>query len=187
MGFPVLVRWHLYIDSAPRASTATMLTNTSTLNMRGTTLHWRHNGRGGVSNHHTHDCSLNRLFRLGSKKTSQLRVTGLCAGNSPVNSPHKWPVTRKMIPLDDVIMEFSRSNLANIMVACALPPCVAKSSVAMLLTIYEVGRSLSYMREDFNYLGRVNMEEWQNLYIRMFLLNNLTCKEFLLSNPEECV
>ena len=23
----------------------------------------------------------------------------------PVNSPHKWPVTRKMFPLDDVIMK----------------------------------------------------------------------------------
>ena len=28
--------------------------------------------------------SLNRLFRRISKKTSKLRVTGLCAGNSPV-------------------------------------------------------------------------------------------------------
>ena len=39
-------------------------------------------------------------------KISKLRVTGLCAGNSPspVNSPHKGPVTRKMFPLDDVIM-----------------------------------------------------------------------------------
>ena len=26
---------------------------------------------------------LNHLFRRGSKKTSKLRVTGLCAGNSP--------------------------------------------------------------------------------------------------------
>ena len=25
---------------------------------------------------------------------------------SPVDSPHKWPVTRKMFPLDDVIMAF---------------------------------------------------------------------------------
>ena len=25
----------------------------------------------------------------------------------PVNSPHKWPVTRKMFPFDDVIMVFS--------------------------------------------------------------------------------
>ena len=41
-----------------------------------------------------------------TKKTSKLRVTGPCAGNSPglVNSPHKWPVTRKMFPFDDVIM-----------------------------------------------------------------------------------
>ena len=29
---------------------------------------------------------------------------GLWVGNSPVNSPHKWPVTRKMFPFDDVIM-----------------------------------------------------------------------------------
>ena len=48
------------------------------------TLQWRHNGRDGVSNHQTHDCLLNRLFRRRSKKTSKLRVTGLCAGNSPV-------------------------------------------------------------------------------------------------------
>ena len=24
---------------------------------------------------------------------------------SPVNSPHKWPVTRKMLPFDDVTMD----------------------------------------------------------------------------------
>ena len=36
-----------------------------------------------VSNHQPHDCLLNCLFRRRSKKTSKLRVTGLCAGNSP--------------------------------------------------------------------------------------------------------
>ena len=46
-------------------------------------LWWRHNGRDSVSNHQPHDCLLNRLFRHRSKKTSKLRVTGLCAGNSP--------------------------------------------------------------------------------------------------------
>ena len=46
------------------------------------TLLWRHNGRGSVSTHQTHDCLLNRLFRRRTKKTSKLRVTGLCAGNS---------------------------------------------------------------------------------------------------------
>ena len=70
------------------------------------TLEWRHNGRDNVSNHQPHDCILNRLFRRRSKKTSKLRVIGLCAGihRGPVNSTHKWPVTRKMFPFDDVIM-----------------------------------------------------------------------------------
>ena len=48
------------------------------------TLQWRHNGRDSVSNHQPHDCLLNPLFRRRSKKTSKIRVTGLCAGNSPV-------------------------------------------------------------------------------------------------------
>ena len=47
-------------------------------------IQWRHNGRDGVSNHQPCDCLLNRLFRRRSKKASKLRVTGLCAGNSPV-------------------------------------------------------------------------------------------------------
>ena len=73
------------------------------------TLRWRHNDHAGVPNHQPHGCLLNRLFRRRSKKTSKLRVTGLCAGNSPgpVNSPHKGPVTRKMFPFDDVIMNNS--------------------------------------------------------------------------------
>ena len=72
----------------------------------GATLRWRHNDHNGVSNHQSDGCLLKRLFRRRAKKTSKLRVTGLCAGNSPgtVNSPHKWPVTRHMFPFDDVIM-----------------------------------------------------------------------------------
>ena len=69
-------------------------------------LHWRHNDHDGVSNHQPHGCLLNRLFRRRSKKTSKLRVTGLCVANSPgpVNSPHKGSVMRKMFPFDVVIM-----------------------------------------------------------------------------------
>ena len=47
-------------------------------------LLWRHNERDSVSNHQRLYCLLNRLFRRRSKITSKLRVTGLCAGNSPV-------------------------------------------------------------------------------------------------------
>ena len=47
-------------------------------------LHWRHNEHDGVSNYQPHDCLRNCLFKRRSKKISKLRVTGLCAGNSPV-------------------------------------------------------------------------------------------------------
>ena len=49
----------------------------------GMSLQWRHNGHDGVSNHQLHQCLLNPLFGRRSKKTSKLRVTGLCVGNSP--------------------------------------------------------------------------------------------------------
>ena len=46
-------------------------------------LRWSHNEGDSVSTHQPHHCLLSRLFERKSKKTSKLRVTGLCAGNSP--------------------------------------------------------------------------------------------------------
>ena len=105
----------LYLDNHLRCSLATdllkwkrqsYLISTVYLASGGLALHWRQNDHEGVSNHQPHGCLLNPLFRCRSKKTSKLRVTGLCVGNSPgpVNSPHKGPVTRKIFPFDDVIM-----------------------------------------------------------------------------------
>ena len=67
---------------------------------------WRHNERDGVSKHRRHAWLFNRFLRRRSKKTSKLRVTGLCRGihQWSVDSPHKGPVTRKMFSFDDVIM-----------------------------------------------------------------------------------
>ena len=62
-------------------------------------LQWRHNGHD-VSNHQPHHCLLNRLLGRRSKKTSKLRVTGLCVG--------------KMIPFDDVIMYIFRNQYISI-------------------------------------------------------------------------
>ena len=47
-------------------------------------LQWRNNGLDGVSNHQHRHCLLSRLFGRWSKKASKLRITGHCAGNSPV-------------------------------------------------------------------------------------------------------
>ena len=56
------------------------------------TLLRRHNGCDGISNHQHYDRLLNHSFRRRSKKTSKLRVTGLCAGNSPVTG--EFPAQR---------------------------------------------------------------------------------------------
>ena len=55
-------------------------------------LQWRHNECDGVSNHKLPDCLLNLFFRRRSKKTSKLRVTGFCEGNSPVTG--EFPAQR---------------------------------------------------------------------------------------------
>ena len=76
------------------------------------TLHWRHNGRDGVSNHQAHDCLLNRLFRCRSEKTSKLCVISICAGNSPMTG--KFPIqmvsNADNVPFDDVIMRLPNNH-----------------------------------------------------------------------------
>ena len=47
-------------------------------------LQWRHNEHDGGWNHQPYDCLFNHLFGRRRKKTSKLRVTGLCEGYSPV-------------------------------------------------------------------------------------------------------
>ena len=61
----------------------------------------RNNERDGVSNYWRLDCLFNRLFRPRSKKTSKLRVTGLCEGNSPVTGefPAQMASNAEIIPI----------------------------------------------------------------------------------------
>ena len=63
-------------------------------------LQWRHNEHDGFSNHQPHRCLLNRLFRH----------------QSSMNFPHKWPVTRKMFPFDDVIMQITDKSIVYVIV-----------------------------------------------------------------------
>ena len=79
-----------------------------TLIIAGITLHWRHNKRDGVSNHQPHDCLLNRFIQGADQRKRQSSASlAFVRGihRSPVNSPHKGPVTLEMLPLDDVIMD----------------------------------------------------------------------------------
>ena len=72
-----------------------------------TTLPWRRNGHGGVSNHQTHHCLLNRLFRVQIKENIKAPRHWLLCGEF---TGDRWiPGTKsqwrgKMFPFDDVIM-----------------------------------------------------------------------------------
>ena len=102
---------------------------------------WRQNERDGVSNHQPHDSLPKRLFRRKSKKTSKLRVTGLCEGNSPVTGefPAKRASNAEMCPFDDVIMELSIISLN--------PTCDAKRQSIFMWYGLQLEPSISqYMR-----------------------------------------
>ena len=96
-------------------------------------LQWRHNGHYGASNHQPHHCLLNRWFGQRSKKTSKLRVTGLCEGNSPVTCAflsqrasnavnvsiwchHVWSLKN-----NDMLYHFSMESLTKICIPLIMP------------------------------------------------------------------
>ena len=74
------------------------------------TLQWRYNECNGDSNHQPHECLLNYLFRRRSKKTSKLRITGLCDGNSPVTSEF---LTQRVSNVEDVSIWWRHHNMVK--------------------------------------------------------------------------
>ena len=87
---------------------------------------------------------INRLFRRRSKKISKLCVTGLCVRGihrGRVNSPHKGPVTRKMLPFDDVIMSY------YIKINCQVKMIILlflnlKQTNTSLISVYDISRNI---------------------------------------------
>ena len=86
--------WHLTLEENRGYKILIMLT---------IALQWRHNERNCVSNHQPRDCLLNRADQRKQQSSASLafvRIIHLW----PVNYSHKEPVTRKLFPLDEVIM-----------------------------------------------------------------------------------
>ena len=77
------------------------------------TLLWCHNGLDCVSNHQPHECLVNRSFGCRSRKHQSSASLAFVWGihRRPVNSPHKWPVTRKIFPFVDVIIRKRRDYI----------------------------------------------------------------------------
>ena len=101
--------------------------------------------RGSVSNHQPHDCLLNRLFRRRSKKLAFVR--GLHWG--PMNSQHKWPVTRQMFPFDDVIMLNSSDvplKWCHVSSTVCLRPLECLSNIFVRTNINKVPNNLPFVK-----------------------------------------
>ena len=82
------------------------INKTRTSNPLNNTLQWRHNEHNVVFNHQPYDCLLNLYSGTDQRKHQSSASLAFVRGihRRPVNSPHKWPVTRKMVPFDDVII-----------------------------------------------------------------------------------
>ena len=97
-------------------------------------LRWRHNGHDYVLNNQPHHCLLNGLFGRRSKKTSKLRVTGLCAGNSP--GTVEFPAQMANIADNDSIWWRHNDRTHYVVLSCTLVEYQTKiNSVNPNLTI----------------------------------------------------
>ena len=69
-------------------------------------LQWRHNEREGVSNTRVTIVYSTVYSGADQRKYQSSASLAFVRGihQWPVNSPHKWLVTRKMFPFDDIIM-----------------------------------------------------------------------------------
>ena len=68
-------------------------------------LQKRNNEHDGVSIHQPQDCWLNVYSGADQRKHQSSASPAFVRGihRWPMNSPHKWPVTREMFPSDDVM------------------------------------------------------------------------------------
>ena len=128
MGFPILVRWYLYIESGHWAPHNCSLA-------RGI-LRKMFQRDDVIMGYITHNLAISHYYdvimgAMASQITSLTTVYSTVYSDAvqrkhqssaplafvrgihrgPVNSPHKWPVTRKMFPFDDVIMSNVRFSL----------------------------------------------------------------------------
>ena len=116
---------------------------------------------------------------VDKKKTSKLRVTGLCAGNSPgpVNSQHKGPVTRKMFPFDGVIMDISSLAFPRkVSTISAIASYSMQERYKTKILIHIPSKlSISPSRFHIIYVNQILYPElhWPQKQLRMIYYNNI--------------
>ena len=99
---------------------------------------------------------------------------------SPVNSPHKWPVTRKMLPFDDVIMWKQTGRwVFPLLFSCVATFC-CNINIYIYITVYiyhyhlsepSLKRGVSHKDQRMSYKSCIQM----NIHIiHSMLVRNIT-------------
>ena len=113
-------------------------------------------------------------------------VRGMHRG--PVNSPHKWPVTRKMFPFDDVIMSFLKEYFVFIIIQ------ISRNFVSKGLTvIIGSGNGLAPVRHQAitwtsdgqcpcRHMASVNHHELYSLFPWLYSRLHISCQMLSLSS-----
>ena len=102
-------------------------------------LQWCHHERNGVSSHRCRYSLLNHLFRRRSKKTSKLRLTGLCEDNPPLTGgfPSQSVSNAENVSIWLRNHEDWHITGENDVTTTALAPYFPISSTAMVLTLLD--------------------------------------------------
>ena len=132
-------------------------------------LQWRYNGHDGVSNHQPYHCLLNRLFSADQRNIKAPRYWPFVRGihRRPVNSPHKWPVTRKMFSFDDVIMSL-HGHHADMYFVLFKPQLFQNVGTFSYFNVHELMASMNYSDYQLKYdLTKTTLETMQFSIVKL--------------------
>ena len=82
----------------------------------------------------------------------------------PVNSPHKWPATRKMFPFDDVIMHWCVMPCCVVVMSSFMGPGVRFKNTCELVNLGSRKLPLIYKPHIFECMGKIFCMELQRAY-----------------------
>ena len=146
-----------------------------------------HNERDGVSDHQSHECLLKRLFRRRSKKTSKLRVTGLCEGNSPVTG--EFPAQRASNAEDNFHLMTSSGNFISD--STLIIKLSFKSIEPYLCSMFVINLLHNMMMSSNGNIFRVTGPLWEEFtghrWIPLTKASDAELWCFLWSKPEQTV
>ena len=109
-------------------------------------------------------------------------VRGIHRG--PVNSPHKWPVTRKMFPFDDVIMHGALSDNHGIFAHMPRPPRPTKMYTTLVPifakrgVLFQWEARIREIKKKGNFASMSPRNFWKRVKFGMYLLSSV-CSTYL--------